>query len=662
MTDDPMLITRTPYRPHARLMTFMALWLAALLWAPAGLAAPSQIVEQAFVLDPSGRLTLDEARQQPQTAYTGNLARLRDNSVVWVRLRVAPPAGAGAATGVPGPATERLRVVPMWSQSLSLYDPLQREASDRIARLDARPAVALFTLQILSIPVGAQARDLWLRLEPGGPIYLKTAVLTPEDAAAREVSDGISQGVVIGAQALMILLGVILWMVDKKGIGHTLFTKQVVNLLLAMLNANLFLLPVLPSVLNWPEGVDTYVMEGLRLLNMAVSLWFFMKVLELLHASRWALKLQRVSLALLAGCLLLLVSGQLALARTIELVLYLLVPLGLVVGSLACRREPLHTVTGLGLARRGAERLAFSLVLWAAWSASFSSGIHRTQHISFFGLVAPIAAFSSVGVLLLVGWQRIRADRQRQVEQQHRAELNALALDFERGERQRQQEFMRMLTHELKAPLSTLGMVIGSAAPSASMQRHAGLALASMRQVIDHCAQSADIDDASAAPHQVACSLAAELALRCDAQTGKARIHTATTDALPSVLADPRMLAVMFNNLLDNALKYSPHGSPISAAIVRQTHPQGAVQRVSVTNQALAGPLPDASRLFQKYYRGEAVQRISGSGLGLHLSRLLARRQGGDLGYEADARSITFTLVLPESPAAAAQGTARSVV
>jgi signal transduction histidine kinase len=444
-------------------------------------------------------------------------------------------------------------------------------------------------------------------------------------------------------------------MADKKGIGHTMFTKQVLNLMLVLLNADLFLLPVLPNALPWPEGSGSYVMESLRLLNMAMSLWFFVKVLELLQASRWALKMQRVPLALMAVCLLLLlVFGQLALVRKIELVLYLAVPLGLVVGSLACRREPLHPVTGLGLARRGAERLAFGLVLWAAWGTSFSGGLYRAQDISFFGVMAPIAAFSSVGVLLVLGWRHIRADRQRQDEQQHRAELNTLALDFERGERLRQQEFMSMLTHELKAPLSTLGMVIGSATPSASMRHHATLALASMRQVIDHCAQSADIDDASTPPQLVACWLETELALRCDAQADKARVRIAPTDALPPVLADPRMLAVIFNNLLDNALKYSPRASPISVAITRECHPQGAVQRVSVANQALAGPLPDAARLFQKYYRGDAVQRISGSGLGLHLSRLLARRQGGDLHYEAAAPGVTFTLVLLESPAVSA--------
>lgn len=658
-----MSISLTRYRRNTWLASCMALWLAAMLGCPPALAAPSQIVEQAFVVDPSGRMTLEQAMQEPQKVYTGALVRLLNGSVVWVRLRVVPVPTTAATNAAAAATTELLRVIPLWSESLLLHDPLQRDASGRMPGVETspRPTAIPFSVHTLAIPVGAESRDLWLRLQPSGPGFLKASVLTPEAASDRVVSEAVQQGVIVGLYAMMILLGVMAWVVDRGGIGHTMFTKQVFNLMMAVLNADLFLIPFLPAAPYWPEGLGTYGVEVVRVLNMAISLWFFMKVLELIQAPRWALVMQRVPLALLALCLLLVVSGQLALARMISLVLYLAVPLGLMVSSLACRSEPLQP-TVLGLTRRATERVGFGLVLVAAWVASFPSGISKTQELSFFGILTPIVAICSVGVLVVVGWRHLRADRQHQLEQAHRAELNTLALNFERGERQRQQEFMSMLTHELKAPLSTLGMVIGSATPSASMHRHAGLALASMRQVIDHCAQSADIDDASTPPQQVACALATELALRCDAQADKARIHTATSDALPSVLADPRMLTVIFNNLLDNALKYSPHGSPISAAIVRECHPQGAVQRVSVSNQALAGPMPDAARLFQKYYRGDAVQRISGSGLGLHLSRLLARRQGGDLRYEADARGITFTLVLPESPADAAAVTPRSVV
>lgn len=244
----PILLTRRHL--IARFASCVVLWLATLLWSPVCVAATSQIVEQAFVLDPGGQMTLEQARQQPQTAFTGAFKHLHNRSVVWVRLRVVPPAATGAVTGVPMPATEQLRVVPMWSQSLSLYDPLL--------------------------------------LDAGGPTYLKADVLTAEDAATRDVSDSLMQDIVIGVHAILVLLGVVAWVADPRGIGHAMFSKQVFNVMLAVLNADLFLMPVLPGVLQWAEGIGTYGLEGFRLLNLAASLWFFIKVLGLLQAPRWA--------------------------------------------------------------------------------------------------------------------------------------------------------------------------------------------------------------------------------------------------------------------------------------------------------------------------------------------------------------------------------------
>ena len=283
-----------------------------------------------------------------------------------------------------------------------------------------------------------------------------------------------------------------------------------------------------------------------------------------------------------------------------------------------------------------------------AWGASFPTGFYKTQALSFSGVVLPLVVSSAVAVVLVVVWHRLRVDRQRQEERQRQAELTALALAFERGERQRQQEFMVMLTHELKAPLSTLGLVLGAPVTSSAMRGHADLALASMRRVIDHCAQSVELEEATSAPNPVACSLWAEIALRRDGQADRDRIHLAPSPGLPPALVDPRMLAVILNNLFENALRYSPRASLVTVSLARETHPQGALQRVCVSNQPAAGPLPDASRLFQKYYRGEAAQRSSGSGLGLYLSRLLARRLGGDLSYGRVGLLVSFTLLLPE--------------
>ncbi len=636
-------------RPMALSLCCVVLLLFTALWNGACFAASSQIVEQAFVSDTSGQMTLDQVRQQPETSYTGALARVLSTSVVWVRLRVAPSSFAEFG------ASERLLVLPIWSQSLTLYDPLQRDAGGHLRRLDTQPASGPYALQSLAIPVGTEPRDLWLRLDPGGSTYLKTMVLSIEEDKAKVLSDGVLQGVLIGGQAFMVIIGLGIWLADRKGIGQALLIKQVLNFTMTLTNADLLFLAIRTDMLPWQrEGMGSPVVECMRLLNLAVSLWFFIKVQQLFKASPRALLLLRLLLAVILLCPLLIWAGQLALLRLVFFGLYMTIALGLVASSLTFEQKPLPSNSKFSLVKRRAQQAGFSLVIGISWTASLSAGFYKTQHISFFGLLTPIYVMCALGVLLLVGWQRMQTDRQLQVEHKRQAELNAIALDFERGERQRQQEFMAMLTHELKGPLSTLGMVIGSPAASSTMQRHAVMALASMRQVIEHCAQSAHIEDNCAPPQQVACSLAVELKLRCEAQVDKSRLRNATADPMPQILADPRMLAVIFNNLLDNAFKYAPKGSPIHVGVVRERTPEGAMQRVRISNHAPDGPMPDAAQLFQKYYRGEGVQRINGSGLGLHLSRLLARRQGGDLLYQPEDSWITFTLVLPESRRSAA--------
>lgn len=630
----------------------LACVMATALWAPGARAASLHIVDQTYVRDPSGQMTFDEAQRQVQTPYRGTFADPFGPRVVWIRLRVEP-ADVDAPTLPAGsePTMAQLRVIPMWLHQLTLHDPLQPDASRPPAGRDTAPAAAPFTVRTLPIAVGTAPRDLWLRLQSAGPSYLAVEALSADAATARTVSDALFQGLVIGAQGLLIMVGVIAWMTDRTGIGHSMFSKQVLNLTMAVLNADFFLATGQGTELPPPwlggDGVVNSV-ELLRLMNMAVSLWFFMRVLMLLQAPRWILRLQRVPLALMAASMLLLLGGQLVLVRTIGSVLYVAVPIGLMLGAFACRRGLPDSARRFGRVRWGLERLVFGVVLTLAWGASFHSGFYKTQPEFFFALALPLACISAVVVLIVVGWRRILMDTRQRAEQQRHAELNAMALEFERGERQRQQEFMVMLTHELKAPLSTLGLVMGSPAASASMHGHAAIALASMRRVIDHCAQSVEFEDAAAQLNREACSLRVEFELRLDALGERDRIQFESAPELPPVMVDRRMLAVIINNLLENALRYSPNASPISVALSRTAHPQACVQRIHVSNQPATGPLPDASRLFQKYYRGEATQRTSGTGLGLHLSRLLARRLGGDLSYRGDAQSITFTLVLPE--------------
>ena len=145
-------------------------------------------MRRAYVRDPSGQMTFDEAQRQVQTPYRGAFADPFGPRVVWVRLRVEPTdVDAPLPSAGNEPTMAQLRVIPMWLHELTLYDPLQPDAS-RPAGRDTAPAAAPFTVRMLPIAVGTAPRDLWLRLQSAGPSYLAVEALSADAAAARTVA------------------------------------------------------------------------------------------------------------------------------------------------------------------------------------------------------------------------------------------------------------------------------------------------------------------------------------------------------------------------------------------------------------------------------------------------------------------------------------------
>lgn len=112
------------------------------------------------------------------------------------------------------------------------------------------------------------------------------------------------------------------------------------------------------------------------------------------------------------------------------------------------------------------------------------------------------------------------------------------------------------------------------------------------------------------------------------------------------VLSDPDMLGLAIVQLLDNAFRYSPPGTTITAAAAFE---DGAAI-VRVTNQ---GPpiLPEEqSRIFDRFYRGAAGHQASGTGLGLYVARKIVVAHGGSLELDTGHRyspDTTFCLRLP---------------
>jgi len=117
------------------------------------------------------------------------------------------------------------------------------------------------------------------------------------------------------------------------------------------------------------------------------------------------------------------------------------------------------------------------------------------------------------------------------------------------------------------------------------------------------------------------------------------------------VFADRIRLGAVILNLLDNAVKYSPDGGLVQVLVTVG----GDRGFVSVRDHGLGIRAEDQTRLFTRFGRidNPEARHIGGTGLGLYLSREIARRHDGDILVESEpGEGSRFTLSLPlETPA-----------
>ena len=113
--------------------------------------------------------------------------------------------------------------------------------------------------------------------------------------------------------------------------------------------------------------------------------------------------------------------------------------------------------------------------------------------------------------------------------------------------------------------------------------------------------------------------------------------------------ADERRLMSAINNLISNAIKYSPEGGPVDISI-RRRH-DGVIVRVE--DHGLGIEPEHLPHIFQRFYRIHTprTQRIEGSGLGLEIAQAIIEKHGGDIHVQSqpDEGSV-FWFRLPAAP------------
>jgi two-component system OmpR family sensor kinase len=119
------------------------------------------------------------------------------------------------------------------------------------------------------------------------------------------------------------------------------------------------------------------------------------------------------------------------------------------------------------------------------------------------------------------------------------------------------------------------------------------------------------------------------------------------------VPGDEDRLRQVVTNLLDNALAYSPAGSPVSVRVARTQRDGHALASLEVVDRGQGLTPEQAERVFERFYRTDAARSRAqgGTGLGLSIVDAITRAHGGTVEVESEpGAGSTFRVLLPCGP------------
>lgn len=115
---------------------------------------------------------------------------------------------------------------------------------------------------------------------------------------------------------------------------------------------------------------------------------------------------------------------------------------------------------------------------------------------------------------------------------------------------------------------------------------------------------------------------------------------------IPSVFVDKQKMQLVLQNLLENAVKYTPERGKIDVSL----NPEGDFLKVKIKDNGIGIPQTDQEKLFSKFFRAtNAVSlQTEGSGLGLFIVRNVIRKHGGDISFKSkEGIGTEFIFTLP---------------
>lgn len=588
------------------------------------------ILERAYWEDPGGQADLAYAQSQTYTRYEGMLSRGYRASAHWIRLTLAPSDEPLA-----------LIVQPAWLDHITLHDPAGSAPPVTMGDRHPERRSALPGLGFsYELPRNPARREIWLRLQSTSSHVLMAQVLPMEQAVYDNARRILWATLYCAALLLIFLLLAFIWLTQpERVLGLYLIRHGCFALYAAAYLGVPRLLLSDPLPPPWLDPVFSFLVIAV----LPASIPFEIAFLRIYQPRPFLLRLLQLLAAIGVAVLLALLAGQVQWALQANMWLMATLLLLLMLTALSTRPVPEAEIL---MPRKVMLAYYVALVVTLLLGVLSLLGGFQPRGWELYGWIMHILVTGvMMSIILMVRSQHLaRQSRQAQWALQK----SQLEVANEQQRREEQSQFLHMLMHELKTPLSIVSLALGTRGNRPENLAHASRAVQDMKAIIDRCVQADQSDQLSLRQPPREIDLPALIArIGQEMPQLGPRLHIDTPPHLPVPQTDPQFLQIVLENLLYNAQRYSDPLTPIAVKLASAEKQGQAGLSVRVANTPGLAGWPDEHKLFDKYYRSPGAQTQTGSGLGLYLSRQLAQSMGGMLDYAPSAQQVGFVLWLP---------------
>ena len=238
--------------------------------------------------------------------------------------------------------------------------------------------------------------------------------------------------------------------------------------------------------------------------------------------------------------------------------------------------------------------------------------------------------------------------------------INTRNISERKAAERMKQEFVSMVSHELRTPLTSirgsLGLLDGKALGELPRRAAELVAIAQnnaerLVRLVNDILDLDKVESGKMSFNLQPCELGITLLQAVDSIHGYAQAMGTgvMVGSLPPdawVQGDPDRIVQVLVNLLANAIKYSPTGTPV----LLRVEANGDSWRVEVENKGPCIPMAFQGSIFQKFAQAEPLdtRQKGGTGLGLSIARALVEGMGGRIGFTSEPGSTIFRVDFPE--------------